>query len=193
MSSPLKISQEEAQDISMVDIAFELLQSTNKPYHYRELLQEIAKIKGMSEQEMMDVIAQLYTEINIDGRFVCVGQSLWGLKRWYPVEQQEDAAEGVMARDDDDYDDLDEIIDEDEDFDDFDDEDEDDSEDEDEDEEDDDDEDDDDDDGDFDDTDDDLVDDFGDDTVIAEDFEESDEFEDEAADLDEASDEEEDF
>ena len=52
---------------------------------------EIAKIKGLSEQNVMQVIAQLYTEINIDGRFACVGTNLWGLKRWYPVEKSDDA------------------------------------------------------------------------------------------------------
>ncbi len=75
----------------MVDLAFELLKAANTPYYYRDLMAEIAKIKGLSEDEVMQVIAQLYTEINIDGRFACVGKNLWGLKRWYPVEKSEDA------------------------------------------------------------------------------------------------------
>lgn len=117
LSSLEQLTEEQIHELSMVDIAFHLLQKGNKPYNYRELLKEIADIKGMSEQEMMDVIAQLYTELNLDGRFVCVGQNTWGLKRWYPLEQQEDAAEGIMARDDYD-DDLDDLIDEDDDYDD---------------------------------------------------------------------------
>ncbi len=74
----------------MVDLAFELLKSANTPFYYRDLMNEIAKIKGLSDQEVMQVIAQLYTEINIDGRFACVGSNLWGLKRWYPVEKSDD-------------------------------------------------------------------------------------------------------
>ena len=48
---------------------------------------KLPRLKGLSEDKVMQVIAQLYTEINIDGRFACVGTNLWGLKRWYPVEK----------------------------------------------------------------------------------------------------------
>ncbi|TBL72624.1 DNA-directed RNA polymerase subunit delta [Paenibacillus thalictri] len=87
----LKIGTEKAKEMPMVDLAFELLKSANTPFYYRDLMSEIAKIKGLSDDEVMQVIAQLYTEINIDGRFACVGTNLWGLKRWYPVEKSEDA------------------------------------------------------------------------------------------------------
>jgi DNA-directed RNA polymerase subunit delta len=87
----LKMSSEQAKEVPMVDLAFELLKSANTPFYYRDLMAEIAKIKGLSDEEVMQVIAQLYTEINIDGRFACVGTNLWGLKRWYPVEKSEDA------------------------------------------------------------------------------------------------------
>ncbi|MFF2158979.1 DNA-directed RNA polymerase subunit delta [Paenibacillus chitinolyticus] len=93
MSSPytLKIKPEKAAEMPMVDLAFEVLKAANTPFYYRDLMQEIAKIKGLAEDETMNVIAQLYTEINIDGRFACVGTNLWGLKRWYPVEKSDDA------------------------------------------------------------------------------------------------------
>lgn len=87
----LKINAEQAREMPMVDLAFEVLKAANTPFYYRDLMQEIAKIKGLSDEEVMQVIAQLYTEINIDGRFACVGTNLWGLKRWYPVEKSDDA------------------------------------------------------------------------------------------------------
>lgn len=86
----LKISNEEAKEMPMVDLAFNVLKAANTPFYYRDLMTEIAKIKGISDDEVMDVIAHLYTEINIDGRFACVGTNLWGLKRWYPLEKAED-------------------------------------------------------------------------------------------------------
>ncbi|MEF3303251.1 DNA-directed RNA polymerase subunit delta [Paenibacillus sp. GYB003] len=112
MSTPytLKIDAEQAKEMPMVDLAFEVLKASKNPFYYRDLMQEIAKIKGLSDDEVMQVIAQLYTEINIDGRFACVGTNLWGLKRWYPVEKSEDAAVGSSKHprilnddDDDDY------------------------------------------------------------------------------------------
>ena len=106
----LKISAEQAKEMPMVDLAFEVLRAANTPFYYRDLMQEIAKIKGLSDEEVMEVIAQLYTEINIDGRFACVGNNLWGLKRWYPVEKSEDAVGGSkhprIINDDDDEEDY---------------------------------------------------------------------------------------
>jgi len=94
----------------MVDLAFMVLKAANTPYYYRDLMNEVAKIRGMSEEEISDVIAQLYTEINIDGRFACVGTNLWGLKRWYPLEKSEDAVSSgkrprIINDEDDDLDD----------------------------------------------------------------------------------------
>jgi len=106
----LKIDSEKAQEIPMVDLAFMVLKAANTPYYYRDLMNEVAKIRGMSEEEISDVIAQLYTEINIDGRFACVGTNLWGLKRWYPLEKSEDAVSSgkrprIINDEDDDLDD----------------------------------------------------------------------------------------
>ncbi|MBP1153440.1 MULTISPECIES: DNA-directed RNA polymerase subunit delta [unclassified Paenibacillus] len=108
----LKIGAEQAKEMPMVDLAFELLKAANTPFYYRDLMMEIAKIKGLSDDEVMQVIAQLYTEINIDGRFACVGTNLWGLKRWYPVEKSEDAVGSgkrprIINDEDDDLDDED--------------------------------------------------------------------------------------
>ncbi|MBP1994967.1 DNA-directed RNA polymerase subunit delta [Paenibacillus eucommiae] len=117
----LKITAEKAKEMPMVDLAFELLKAVNTPFYYRDLMTEIAKIKGLSEQEVMQVIAQLYTEINIDGRFACVGTNLWGLKRWYPVEKSEDAVGNakrprIINDEDDDLDEEDIFAEEEEDY-----------------------------------------------------------------------------
>jgi len=106
----LKIDSEKVKEIPMVDLAFMVLKAANTPYYYRDLMNEVAKIRGMSEEEISDVIAQLYTEINIDGRFACVGTNLWGLKRWYPLEKSEDAVSSgkrprIINDEDDDLDD----------------------------------------------------------------------------------------
>jgi DNA-directed RNA polymerase subunit delta len=116
----LKITPEQAQEMPMVDLAFLILKAANTPFYYRDLMMEVAKVKGISEENIKEVMAQVYTEINIDGRFACVGKNLWGLKRWYPVEKTEDPL-GSAGRpriiNDEDDDDLDEVVFEDEGFD----------------------------------------------------------------------------
>lgn len=112
MSTPLnlKLDPEKVHEIPMVDLAFMILKAANTPYYYRDLMNEVAKLRGMSEEEIHEAIAQLYTEINIDGRFACVGTSLWGLKRWYPIERSEDPVANAkrprIINDEDDDDDF---------------------------------------------------------------------------------------
>lgn len=84
----------------MVDLAYDLLKDKGEPMLYRDIMGEIAKIKGFTDQEIEQYIAQLYTEINIDGRFICVGRSLWGLRNWYPTEQATDSAVAANVKDD---------------------------------------------------------------------------------------------
>jgi DNA-directed RNA polymerase subunit delta len=92
VSTPLnlKLDPEKLKEMPMVDLAFLVLKAANTPYYYRDLMVEVAKLRGMTEEQTNDTIAQLYTEINIDGRFACVGTNLWGLKRWYPLERSDD-------------------------------------------------------------------------------------------------------
>ncbi len=108
----LKLDPEKIREMPMVDLAFEVLKASNTPFYYRDLMNEVAKQRGFTEEQINEVIAQLYTEINIDGRFACVGNNVWGLKRWYPVERDAESVSGsgkrprIINDDDDDDEDL---------------------------------------------------------------------------------------
>jgi DNA-directed RNA polymerase subunit delta len=92
------LDEETLQEMSLIEVAYEILKSYNQPMYYRDILKEVARLKGLSEQQALAVIAQLYTEVNIDGRFVCLGNNVWALKRWYPVDQVMDKATGKRLR-----------------------------------------------------------------------------------------------
>jgi DNA-directed RNA polymerase subunit delta len=117
LSSLLNLEPEQIKEMAMVDLAFRFFSETKKTYTFNELYRELCQLKGLTEEEMKSLIAQIYTEINLDGRFLCLGDNQWGLKRWYLVETQEESAEGALRRkyldDDDDYDDEDLLEDED--------------------------------------------------------------------------------
>lgn len=110
-SLKLKLDPEQIREMPLVDLAFLVLKAANTPYYYRDLMEEVAKLRGLNAEEINDVIAQLYTEINIDGRFAYVGTNLWGLKRWYPIDKSEDGVTGtkrprIINDDDDDEEDY---------------------------------------------------------------------------------------
>lgn len=95
-----QLSPDEIRETAMVDLAFHILKEKGEPILYRNLMQEVAELKGFTEEEVQHYIAQLYTEMNIDGRFICVGKSLWGLRGWYPTEQATDSAVAQNVKDD---------------------------------------------------------------------------------------------
>jgi DNA-directed RNA polymerase subunit delta len=92
MAVSISKTNEEVQQLPLVELACEILKAKKEPYYFRDLMAEIQALRGMSEEQVTNVIARLYTEINIDGRFICVGQNIWGLKRWYPVDKVADRA-----------------------------------------------------------------------------------------------------
>ncbi|MDR6225479.1 DNA-directed RNA polymerase subunit delta [Desmospora profundinema] len=95
-----QMSPDEIRETAMVDLAFHMLKEKGEPILYRNLMQEVAQLKGFTEEQINHYISQLYTEMNIDGRFICVGKSLWGLRGWYPTEQATDSAVAQNVKDD---------------------------------------------------------------------------------------------
>lgn len=104
--------EETLREMSMVDMVFLILKEAGQPQPFDTLYQEAAALKGFSEEEKGQLIARLFTEINVDGRFKFLGDNLWGLRSWYPVDQAEEFFVSVPKKkkkrdlDDDDYDDL---------------------------------------------------------------------------------------
>ncbi|MFD1448905.1 DNA-directed RNA polymerase subunit delta [Oceanobacillus profundus] len=85
-----KYSHEELQEMSMIELASKILFDEKKALNFRDIFDKIAEMKGFSPSEKENNIAQFYTDMNVDGRFLTLGSSMWGLKRWYPVEQAQE-------------------------------------------------------------------------------------------------------
>ncbi|MED3840086.1 DNA-directed RNA polymerase subunit delta [Niallia circulans] len=85
-----KYTQEELKEMSLIDVAHEIMNGGKTPYAFNELMDEVAKLVGLSEEEVNEKIAQLYTDVNIDGRFLSLGDNRWGLRLWYPVDKSEE-------------------------------------------------------------------------------------------------------
>ncbi|WP_226654504.1 DNA-directed RNA polymerase subunit delta [Pseudalkalibacillus hwajinpoensis] len=99
MSSLKQLSAEDIQETSMIDIMYFILQDEKKPVSFYTLMDQIGKMKGLSSQELQDMLAEVYTNLNTDGRFVTLGDNQWGLKGWYPVEQsQEELATTIKPK-----------------------------------------------------------------------------------------------
>lgn len=80
-------SKEEIKEMSLIEIAYEIMVERKAAISFKELTEEMANIAGLSEEELKKRIAQFYTDLNIDGRFLAIGDNQWGLRIWYPVDQ----------------------------------------------------------------------------------------------------------
>ncbi len=78
---------EEIKELSMLEVAYEVFSQKKQAVVFRELLDEVVKVMELSEDQVKEKVAQFYTDINIDGRFICIGEAGWGLRSWYPYEQ----------------------------------------------------------------------------------------------------------
>ncbi|MCF3942760.1 DNA-directed RNA polymerase subunit delta [Oceanobacillus alkalisoli] len=83
-------SREELKGKSMLVLASLILKDTKKALDFQELYNQIAELKGLTKQAKENQIAQFYTELNVDGRFITLGSNVWGLKEWYPVDQADE-------------------------------------------------------------------------------------------------------
>ncbi|WP_231687033.1 DNA-directed RNA polymerase subunit delta [Bacillus sp. JCM 19034] len=86
----LEMSNEEMNELSMVEVAFEIMKKDRKPYNFYDLMDEVAAAKKMTKEQVEERISNLYTDLNIDGRFHSLGDNTWGLKSWYALEQAEE-------------------------------------------------------------------------------------------------------
>ena len=85
-----QFSKEQVVEMSLIEIAYELLVEKNESILFDDLVNEIAELKGSSKADIIAKISQFYTDLNVDGRFTSLGGNRWGLKTWYPVDQVEE-------------------------------------------------------------------------------------------------------
>lgn len=70
--------------MSEVDLAHAILKATGHPVYYRELIEQVLEVKPIGGKDLGHIMAGIHTELNLDGRFVHVGQGIWGLREWMP-------------------------------------------------------------------------------------------------------------
>lgn len=64
----------------MVDVAFDLMSKKKKPVTFLKIWEEVSQMMGLDEQQAEDNIAQFYTDLSLDGRYVHCGDNKWDLR-----------------------------------------------------------------------------------------------------------------
>ncbi|MDN6161824.1 MAG: DNA-directed RNA polymerase subunit delta [Atopostipes sp.] len=77
---------ERISELSMVRVAKAVLEKKGKVMDFHDIFELVSDYIGMSKEERKNHKAQFYTDINVDGEFISLGDNAWGLRNWYPVD-----------------------------------------------------------------------------------------------------------
>ncbi|NLY78511.1 MAG: DNA-directed RNA polymerase subunit delta, partial [Lysinibacillus sp.] len=74
-----EMTKEELAEESLIDLTYAILEEKKEAIPFVELLEEIKELKGISDEEVKEIIVQFFTDLNIDGRFLLNHENKWGL------------------------------------------------------------------------------------------------------------------
>ncbi|MBA8760644.1 DNA-directed RNA polymerase subunit delta [Staphylococcus schleiferi subsp. coagulans] len=83
-------TQEMVDEKSFIDMAYTFLSEQNQTMNLYDIIDEFKRIGHYEDDQIEDRIVQFYTDLNTDGRFLSVGDNIWGLRDWYSVDDIEE-------------------------------------------------------------------------------------------------------
>lgn len=75
------------EELSMIEVAHAILENKGSIVDFADLLVAIQEYLGFNDSELETRMTRFYTDINIDGRFISLGDNRWGLRAWYAIDE----------------------------------------------------------------------------------------------------------
>ena len=85
---------QDKSELSMIEVAHAILAHHGEAMAFVDLTNEVQQYLGKSDEEIRERLSQFYTDLNIDGSFISLGDNTWGLRAWYPYESIDEATVG---------------------------------------------------------------------------------------------------
>lgn len=112
-----QLTKEEREELSLIEVAHYVLETRREVMPFQAIVDEITKFLDLSEGEVRERLVQFYTDMNIEGNFISLGNNTWGLRAWYPIDAIDEEVQTQTkpkkkrkSDDDDDDEDIDEDI-----------------------------------------------------------------------------------
>lgn len=83
----------------MIEVAHAILKQRGDVIPFADLVNEVQEYLSKSDEEIRERLSQFYTDLNVDGSFISLGDNLWGLRSWYPYDSIDEAV--IHIEDDD--------------------------------------------------------------------------------------------
>lgn len=78
-------------ELSLIEVAHAILAQHGDAMAFADLTNAVQTFLGKSDEEIRERLSQFYTDLNIDGSFISLGDNMWGLRAWYPFESIDEA------------------------------------------------------------------------------------------------------
>ena len=83
-------------ELSLIEVAHAILEQNGEVVEFATLLKQIKEFLGLSAEVVQRETPQFYTDLNIDGSFISLGENRWGLRSWYPIDFiDEEVTQGI--------------------------------------------------------------------------------------------------
>ncbi|WP_057873074.1 DNA-directed RNA polymerase subunit delta [Loigolactobacillus rennini] len=73
-------------ELSMIEVAHAILEQKGDVMPFADLVNAIQNYLDESDREVRNRLSQFYTDLNVDGSFISLGENVWGLRSWYPFD-----------------------------------------------------------------------------------------------------------
>lgn len=73
-------------ELSMVEVAHAILEERGEVMSFNDLLLAVQDYLELSDDVLERRMSIFYTELNIDGSFISLGDNRWGLRSWYAID-----------------------------------------------------------------------------------------------------------
>lgn len=111
-----ELTKDQLAEESLIELANSILVEQGQPITFQEIISVIKDLGARTENQIKAEIVQFYTDMNVDGRFIVLGENRWGLREWYAIDQvEEETAPTVKAHKHEDVEELELEVEEDED------------------------------------------------------------------------------
>ena len=92
---------QDKSELSMIEVAHAILAYHGEAMAFADLTNEVQQYLGKRDEEIRERLSQFYTDLNVDGSFISLGDNTWGLRAWYPYESIDEATVGENEEEED--------------------------------------------------------------------------------------------
>ena len=94
---------QEKSELSMIEVARAILEERGRgnEIYFNDLVNEIQNYLEKSNSEIRAALPIFYSDLNVDGSFIPLGDNKWGLRSWYAIDEIDEEVVALDELDDD--------------------------------------------------------------------------------------------